>query len=118
MQESKPYYFYMWQHKFVDTDDQILTRTCFGITSDLDSRQQGYEGHVGHTVRFLQVWTGPQRLVRELEHRLKSDFHDYLFVGHKNFRYEWLLETVSWDSVVKWVEWEVANTFRGIQRVE
>jgi hypothetical protein len=118
MPESKPYHFYIWTHRYLDESDQIVTRTCFGITGNLDNRQQGYEGHVGHPVRFLHVWQGPERLIRELESRLKSDFHDHLFVGHRNYRYEWLLESVDTDTVVRWIEWEVENTFHGICKTQ
>jgi hypothetical protein len=113
MQESD-YYFYLWQHRFVDDDDQIVCRTCLGITGSTERRTQGYEGHVGHRVKFARVWAGPKRLIQELEIKIKRDFHDYLFVGTGGFRYEWINEDVEFDSIVSWVNWEVENTFIGI----
>ena len=120
MQESN-YYFYLWRHRYVEDDDntdQIITRTCIGITSNPNSRIHGYEGHVGHTVRFTSLWTGPERLIRELEAKIKSEFYDYLFVGTDNFRYEWIDENVEHTAVCQWVEWEVENSYIGITLVE
>lgn len=118
MQESKPYYFYLWRHRFVDdVTDNILTRTCFGITGNPTGRTQGYEGHVGHTVKFTGLWTGPERLVRELENRIKSDFYEHIVIGTNGFRYEWINENIDHQAVHGWVEWEIENTFIGIQRV-
>jgi hypothetical protein len=102
--------FYLWRHRYVDDDtDQIVTRTCFGITSNRDNRQNGYEGHVGHSIKFARVWSGPDRLIRELEDKIKQDFHDYLVVGHRNFRYEWINEEIPFEDIVKYVEWEVSQ---------
>lgn len=116
MQESK-HYFYLWRHRIVTDDDQIVTRTCLGITGAPDRRTQGYEGHCGHVVKFARLWTGPKRLIQELEIKIKSDFYDYLFVGTGGFRYEWINETVDFENIVKWVEWEVENNFVGIEEV-
>jgi hypothetical protein len=93
-----------------------VTRTCFGITGNRDNRQNGYEGHVGHSIKFARVWSGPDRLIRELEDKIKQDFHDYLVVGHRNFRYEWINEEVEFDAIVKYVEWEVSQLI-GIESV-
>lgn len=115
MAESKLYYFYLWRHRFVDdATDQITARTCFGITGNPTGRIQGYEGHVGHVVKFAKLWTGPERLIRELETRIKSDFYQYVVVGTGGFRYEWINEEVEFESITNWVEWEVENTFIGI----
>ncbi len=92
-----------------DDTDQIVTRTCFGITSNRDNRQNGYEGHVGHPIQFARVWSGPDRLIRELEDKVKQDFHDYLVTGHRNFRYEWITEEIPFEDIVKYVEWEVSQ---------
>jgi hypothetical protein len=109
--------FYLWRHRYVDdATDQIVTRTCFGITGNRDNRQNGYEGHVGHSIKFARVWSGPDRLIRELEDKVKQDFHDYLVTGHRNFRYEWINEEVEFDAVVKYVEWEVSQLI-GIESV-
>ena len=112
------HYFYLWRHRIVTDDDQIVCRTCLGITSNPDTRTQGYEGHVGHVVKFARLWTGPKRLIHELEIKIKSDFHDYLFVGTRGFRYEWITEEIEFDNIVKWVEYEVENTFIGIHEVK
>lgn len=119
MTAPKIYYFYLWRHRFVDdVTDQLLTRTCFGITSNPVARTQGYEGHVGHIVKFAKLWTGSERLIRELETRIKSDFYNQIVKGTGGFRYEWIDETIDFDSIVKWVEWEVENTFIGITEVK
>lgn len=110
-------YFYLWQHRYVDDfTDRIIARTCFGITGNTDNRRNGYEGHVGHPIQFVRVWAGPERLIRDLEDRVKSDFQDYLVVGHRNFRYEWINEEISLDSVIKYVEWEISR-MAGITQV-
>jgi hypothetical protein len=113
--ESKPYYFYLWQHRFCDPDtDSLKTRICFGITGNLDNRQNGYEGHVGHAVRWQSVWSGPERLIRELESKVKIDFRDFLWAGHRNYKYEWLDESISLDQITGWAEFELD----GISTVE
>ena len=115
MPESKTYWFYLWRHRFVDdATDEIVARTCFGITSNLQNRQQNYEGHVGHVIRFAAVWTGPERLIRELEAKIKSDFYDHVVVGTNGFRYEWIGEHVEFETVRDWVRWEVTNSFTGV----
>ena len=112
---SDLHHFYLWRHRFVDDDtDAVISRTCFGITTNLDSRQNGYEGHVGHAIRWAGVWQGPERQIRELEHRLKTAFRDYLFAGHNDYVYEWVDETVPFESIQNWVEWEVENTFADV----
>jgi hypothetical protein len=108
MQESN-HDFYLWRHRYVDNDNNIVCRTCFGITSNRDNRQNGYEGHVGHPVVFEKIWSGPERLIRELETKVKQDFADYLFQGHRNFVYEWITEEVDFDTIVKYIEWEIGN---------
>ena len=112
---SEDYCFYLWRHRYVDDDtDVVVTRTCFGITSNLDKRQNGYEGHVGHSIKWSGVWSGPERQIRELEHRLKSSFRDYLFSGHNDAVYEWVDETIAFEDIKNWVQWEVENTFADI----
>ena len=102
--ETEAYYFYLWQHRFVDPDtDQILERVCFGITSNPERRLQAYEGHCGHRVRFSALWTGPERLVRDIERKIKEESHDSRFVGLGNFRYEWINETVPYQDFHDWV---------------
>jgi len=118
MQASKPYYFYLWRHRFVDdATDQVLARTCFGITGNPTGRIQGYEGHVGHVVKFTGLWTGSERLIRELENRIKSDFYEHIVTGTNGFRYEWINETIDHQAVHGWVQWDIENTFIGITNV-
>lgn len=115
-EETKPYYFYLWRNTFLDeATDKLVTRTCLGITSNAARRIQGYEGHVGHTVKFAKLWKGPERLIRDLESKIKSDFYNHLFVGTGNYRYEWITEDIPFDSIVNWVNWETANTYIGIE---
>jgi hypothetical protein len=109
------HYFYLWVHRFVSDDDQIIARTCFGITSDIDRRIHGYEGHVGHSVQFKNIWIGPERPIRELETKIKADFSDYLFCGHQNFRYEWITEEISYEQIYNWVMWEIGDEFNPIK---
>lgn len=119
MEEVKQYYFYLWRHRYVDdATEQTVTRTCLGITSNPTSRIQGYEGHVGHTVQFTGLWTGPERLIRDLEDKIKREFYDYLFVGTGKFRYEWIDENIGHEEVHKWVQWEIENSYIGITKVE
>ena len=111
--------FYLWRHRFVDDDtDAVITRTCFGITSDLNKRQNSYEGHVGHAIKWASLWQGPERQIRELEHRLKAAFRDYLVDGHNDYVYEWVDETIPFESIQNWVEWEVENTFADIKKLQ
>ena len=117
MQESN-YYFYLWRNRVVLDDNTIVTRTCLGITSNPDNRTNGYEGHCGHVVKFAKLYAGPKRLIQELEIKIKRDFHDYLFVGTRGFRYEWITEDVEFENVVQWVEWETQNNFIGIQEIQ
>lgn len=110
MLASDQLYLYLWSHRFWDPEqDKLLTRVCFGITSDPDNRCNGYEGHVGHAVKFDCLWMGPERLIRELETKIKTDFHDYLFSGHRGFTYEWLEEDITLEQIRNWVEYEVSD---------
>lgn len=113
---ASDYDFYLWRHRYVNEYDNIVCRTCFGITSNRDNRQNGYEGHVGHSVVFEHVWSGPERLIRELESKVKMDFADYLVKGHRNFIYEWITEEIDFSCVVDYVAWEVEN-LDGITKV-
>jgi hypothetical protein len=118
MTAPKVYYFYLWRHRYVDdVTEQIVTRTCLGITSNPANRIHGYEGHVGHPVKFTGLWSGPERLIREIEAKIKSDFHSYLFVGTDNYRYEWIDERIEHQSVHDWVMWEIENSYIGITKV-
>lgn len=113
------YYFYLWQHTFWDpTSQSIITRTCLGITKDLDDRKNGYEGHVGHVIEFAHLWGGPERPVRALEDQIKQDFSEYLVTGHRGFRYEWINEEVEIENIVKYLDWEVENKYTGITKIK
>ncbi len=107
MQESK--YLYLWQNQVVLPDGSIVTRTCFGITGDLDNRRNNYEGHVGHEIDFDHVWIGLDRPIRELEIKIKNTFGDYLVRGHRKFVYEWINEEISLDQILGWIEYEVED---------
>lgn len=115
MQESKQYYLYLWRHRYVDPEsEEIVERTCFGITSNPTRRIQGYEGHVGHKVKFSALWTGPERLIRELESQIKDHSEGFRFVGTGNFKYEWITEQVPYDQFYDWVDITLANNVDGV----
>lgn len=107
MPESR-YCLYLWQNPVL-IEDQVVWRTCFGITGNVDNRRNGYEGHVGHTVEFLHLWSGPERVIRTLEDKIKQDFADYLVVGHRGYRYEWITEDISLEQIIGWIEFEVQD---------
>jgi hypothetical protein len=110
MLASDHLYLYLWQHRFWDPDqDQLICRVCFGITSDPDNRRNGYEGHVGHPVIFQHLWKGPDRLIRELEAKIKTDFQEHLWSGHRGFEYEWLTEEITMEQILGWVDYEVQD---------
>ncbi len=118
MLESKQHYLYLWRHKYVDPDsDKIVERTCFGITSNPRRRIQGYEGHVGHRVRFSALWTGPERLIRELESQIKEHSDGFRFVGTDNFKYEWITELVSYDQIYDWIDITLTKGVDGVTAV-
>ena len=118
MQESKQYYLYLWRHRYVDPDsNEIVERTCFGITSNPERRIQGYEGHVGHRVRFSALWTGPERLIRELESQIKDHSEGFRFVGTGNFKYEWITEQVPYDQFYDWVDLTLTRSVDGVVAV-
>jgi hypothetical protein len=118
MQESKQYYLYLWRHRYVDPDsDEIVERTCFGITSNPVRRIQGYEGHVGHRVKFSALWTGPERLIRELESQIKDHSEGFRFVGTGNFKYEWITEQVPYDQLYDWIELTLTKSVDGVVAV-
>jgi hypothetical protein len=107
--QPKPLWFYLWRKRILLDDDQVVTRTCFGITTDIDNRRNNYEGANGHDVEFLDMWHGPNRPVKELETKLKQVFSEQLVTGFRNFKYEWVNETVPYEQVKSWVEWELQN---------
>ena len=119
MQESKPYYLDLWRHRYVDPDsNEIVERTCFGITGNPERRIQGYEGHVGHRVRFSALWTGPERLIRELESQIKDHSEGFRFVGTGNFKYEWITEQVPYDQFYDWVDLTLTQSVDGVTKIE
>jgi hypothetical protein len=110
MPASENHYFYLWSHRYVDdSTDKIVTRTCFGITSNPHARRKNYEGHVGHPIKFSHTWIGPSRPIRELERRVKHYFSKNRFGG-----YEWICEGVSYETVYEHVKNEVENIFSTI----
>jgi len=119
MQESKPYYLYLWRHRYIDPDsNEIVERTCFGITGNPERRIQGYEGHVGHRVRFSALWTGPERLIRDLESQIKDHSEGFRFVGTGNFKYEWITEQVPYDQFYDWVDLTLTQSVDGVVAVD
>ena len=119
MQESKPYYLYLWRHRYVDPDsNEIVERTCFGITGNPERRIQGYEGHVGHRVRFSALWTGPERLIRDLESQIKDHSEGFRFVGTGNFKYEWITEQVPYDQFYDRVDLTLTQSVDGVVAVD
>ena len=119
MLESKQYYLYLWRHRYVDPDsNKIVERTCFGITSNPIRRIQGYEGHVGHKVTFSALWTGPERLIRELESQIKDHSEGFRFTGTGNFKYEWITEQVPYDQFYDWVDLTLTKSVDGVVAVD
>ena len=119
MQESKPYYLYLWRHNYVDPDsNEIVERTCFGITGNPTRRIQGYEGHVGHRVKFSALWAGPERLIRELESQIKDHSEGFRFIGTGNFKYEWITEQVPYDQFYDWVDLTLTQSVDGVTKIE
>lgn len=113
------YYLYLWRHKYVDPDtNEIVERTCFGITSNPARRIQGYEGHCGHKVRFSALWSGPERLIRELESKIKEHSDPFRVVGLNNYRYEWINEHVPYNQIYEWVEFTLTKEVDGVVAVD
>lgn len=118
MLDSKQYYLYLWQHKYVDPDtDKIVERTCFGITSNPTRRIQNYEGHVGHKVKFSALWSGPERLIRELESQIKEQSEGFRFVGTGDFRYEWITEEIPYAQIHDWVDLTLTKSVDGVVKI-
>ena len=116
---SKMYYLYLWRHKFVDPEsNNIIERTCFGITSNPRRRIQGYEGHVGHRVKFSALWCGPERLIRELESQIKDHSEGFRFVGADNFKYEWITEEIPYDQLYDWLDLTLTKSVDGVIAVD
>jgi hypothetical protein len=112
MAESKLEYFYLWQNRIILDDDQIVSRTCFGVTGNPFSpngRLNGYEGHNGKPIQFKDMWVGPKRPIKDLEDHIKAEFYDYAVIGHLGFRYEWINEEIDYDQIKSWVDWEVSG---------
>lgn len=115
--ESKTYNLYLWQNHYWNTDQhRVVSKVCFGITGNLDRRRNGYEGHVGHDVDWAAAWTGPERLIRQLETKIKLDFQDYIWSGYKGFKYEWLNEDIALEQMIGWVDYET-NSIPTVARI-
>ena len=118
MPESKDYHLYLWRHRYIDDfSNEIVERTCFGITSNPMRRIQGYEGHVGHKVKFSALWHGPERLIRDLESQIKDHSEGFRFVGTGNFKYEWLTEQVPYDQIYDWINITLVKSVDGVVEV-
>ena len=98
-------YLYIWTNH--------LGRTCYGITSNPDTRKRKYEGHNGFEVNWLKLYAGPSNHIEDLEDRIKGEFWDHLFQTTTG-KYEWIRETVSTEQVIQWLEWEIENTYDGL----
>lgn len=116
MKTSK-HYLYLWRHKFVDPDSgEVIERTCFGITSNPRNRIKGYEGHVGHKVRFSALWVSDnKRLIQELEQQIKDESYDSRVAGFNNKKYEWINETVRYEDLYDWVELTLVPSVIGVE---
>jgi hypothetical protein len=111
----KQYWLYLWKKRILLDDDSIVTRVCYGITSNADERRNGYEGHNGHPVEFADLWTGPERPIKVLESKISDTFSEHRIVGYRNYKYEWLTEEVSYEQIKSWIEWEL-NEFPSITK--
>lgn len=119
MQEYKNHYLYLWRHKYVDPDsNEIVERTCFGITGNPMRRIQGYEGHVGHKVKFSALWSGPERLIRDLESQIKDHAEGFRFTGTGNFKYEWITEQVPYEQLFDWIDLTLIHGVDGVIAVD
>ena len=98
-------YLYVWSNH--------IGKTCFGITSNVDNRRRKYEGHCGHEVRFDHLYSGPANHIEDLEDRIKSEFHDYLFATTSG-KYEWINEEIKTSQIIDWLNWEIENTYEGL----
>jgi len=98
---------YLWTKRIVLEDDSIVTRVCFGITTDFNNRQSDYEGANGHKVKFCELWTGLDRPIRQLEKKIKLVFSDHLVVGSRNAKYEWLMEDIPLEQIKGWIDFEI-----------
>lgn len=112
------YYLYLWRHRYVDDlTEEIVERTCFGITGNPTRRIQSYEGHVGHRVRFSALWIGPERLIRELETQIKEHSGGFRFVGTNDYKYEWITEEVPYQQIYDWVSLTLISGADGVTEV-
>lgn len=118
MSDAKQYYLYLWRHRYVDDNNCIVERTCYGITSNPERRLQAYEGHVGHSVRYSDLWSGPERLIRELESQIDQHSAPARFVGINNYRYEWITEAVKYEDLRDWIDLTLVASVTGVHRVD
>ena len=109
MSVSDQAWLYLWTKRIVLDDDTIVTRVCFGITSNYIRRAIKYEGANGHAVVFCDLWTGPSRVIRTLESRIKTVFSDHLVVGSRNTKYEWLMEDITLEQIKGWIDYEIGE---------
>jgi hypothetical protein len=109
MSASDQAWLYLWTKRVVLEDNTIVTRICFGITSNYVRRAIKYEGSNGHKVVFCDLWAGPSRVIKTLESRIKTVFNDHLVVGSRNTKYEWLMEDIKLDQIKGWIDYEIQD---------
>jgi hypothetical protein len=100
-------FLYLWTKRIVLEDGNIVTRVCFGITSNVKKRESEYSGANGHIVKFCDVWEGISCPIETLEEQIKTVFSDHLVVGSKNARYEWLMEDITLEQIKGWINYEI-----------
>jgi hypothetical protein len=118
MLESNQSWLYLWTKQIVLEDNAIVTRICFGITSNYINRAIKYEGSNGHKVVFCDLWAGPSRVIKTLESRIKTVFDDYLVIGSRSTKYEWLVEDITLEQIKGWINYEIESEFPSIQKFE
>jgi hypothetical protein len=98
-------YLYIWSNH--------VGKTCFGITSNLETRKRKYEGHCGFEITFTKVYQGPANHIEDLEDNIKREFYQHLFstgIG----KYEWINQDVTTEQVLSWIDWEIENTYNNL----
>jgi len=87
-------YLYIWSNH--------LGRTCFGITSNPETRKRKYEGHTGFEVTWTRLYEGPANHIEDLVFQTNTG------------KYEWIRETVSTEQILNWLDWECENTYNNL----
>jgi hypothetical protein len=63
------------------------------------------------------MWTGPERLIRELESQIKEQSEGFRFIGTQNYKYEWIDETVPYDQFYDWVDLTLTKSVDGVYAI-